>query len=679
MAVSTARRGPGGSGLAGPLGLLAGIAALGAVWAGAAAGAALTGQAAPGNPVAYLVLLARGRARWPGPWATGITAGLGVLLLTAAAVVAVRLTAGSGTSAVRAAARHMARPRDLTGLVGKSALTRARQFRPSLAEQRTPAPAEVGVRLGRLMPTRTPVTAAFEDVLLAVMAPRSGKTTSLAVPAILDSPGPVVVTSNKADVVHLTTALRARTGPVWTFDAQAITGTDQQMWWNPLAAVRSIREARLLAAHFMQEVSPGGSNDDFWDRAGLRVLSSLLLAAGASDGTLRDVWRWVNTPTDPDPARRLRAAGLHASAAGLEGTRAGAIETREGLYETVRAACACLEDDRILAWVTPPPPDPAPAAPVPAPAPAPEATGATSGAEPADGHQPGSDDNPDSEPGPESGQHWDTTGQADGSEEPDGAGRSGPSPAGIAQFVPAEFVTSTGTVYLLSHSDAGAAQPLVAALADELLRAGIHTAQRRPNQRLDPPMLCVLDEAANVCKIRNLPELYSHLGSRSIVPITILQSYKQAELVWGATGAEVLWSAATVKLIGAGLDDPRLAEDMSRMIGDHDITTHTVNHGGGRNGRTRSVSVTRDRILSPADVRNIPKGWAVLLATGCPAGLLQLDPWYTGPRRQDITAAETAARAHLTDHPDPSTDPAAGASAHADPRAAGAPAATTRR
>ncbi len=633
MAVSTDRRGPGGSGLLPSLGLLAGIAALASVWAGAAAGAALTGQAAPGNPLAYLVLLARGRAHWPGPYATGITTGLGVLLLTATALVAVRLAAGSGTSAVRAAARHMARPRDLTGLVGKSAQARARQFRPSLTDQKNPAPGELGVRLGRLMPTRTPVTAAFEDVLLAVMAPRTGKTTSLAVPAILDSPGPVVVTSNKADVVHLTAALRAHAGPVWTFDAQAITGTDQQMWWNPLATVRSIREARLLAAHFLQEVSPGGNTDDFWDRAGLRVLSTLLLAAGVSGGTLRDVWRWINTPTDPDPARRLRAAGLPASAAGLEGTRAGAIETREGLYETIRSACACLEDDQILTWVTPPPAD---------------------------------DDEPES--GPEPGT----------AEQPDSADGSG-SAAGIPQFVPAEFVTSTGTVYLLSHSDAGAAQPLVAALVDELLRAGVQAAQRRPNQRLDPPLLCVLDEAANVCKIRNLPELYSHLGSRSIVPITILQSYKQAELVWGATGAEVLWSAATVKLIGAGLDDPRLAEDLSRMIGDHDITTHTLNHGGGRNARTRSISITRDRILSPADIRNIPKGWAVLLTTGCPAGLLQLDPWYTGPRATEITAAETAARAHLTEQPDPSTNISADISTDADPWAAGVPAANTRR
>lgn len=36
------------------------------------------------------------------------------------------------------------------------------------------------------------------------------------------------------------------------------------------------------------------------------------------------------------------------------------------------------------------------------------------------------------------------------------------------------------------------------------------------------------DEAANICRISDLPELYSHLGSRGITPITILQSYDAA-------------------------------------------------------------------------------------------------------------------------------------------------------
>jgi len=35
-------------------------------------------------------------------------------------------------------------------------------------------------------------------------------------------------------------------------------------------------------------------------------------------------------------------------------------------------------------------------------------------------------------------------------------------------------------------------------------------------------VLLVLDEVANICRIADLPQQYSHLGSRSIVPVAIL-------------------------------------------------------------------------------------------------------------------------------------------------------------
>jgi len=34
-------------------------------------------------------------------------------------------------------------------------------------------------------------------------------------------------------------------------------------------------------------------------------------------------------------------------------------------------------------------------------------------------------------------------------------------------------------------------------------------------------VLLVLDEVANICRIADLPQQYSHLGSRSIVPVAI--------------------------------------------------------------------------------------------------------------------------------------------------------------
>lgn len=53
--------------------------------------------------------------------------------------------------------------------------------------------------------------------------------------------------------------------------------------------------------------------------------------------------------------------------------------------------------------------------------------------------------------------------------------------------------------------------------------AGV-TAARSSGGRLGTPLLGVLDEAANVCRWRELPNLYSLYGSRGIVLMTILQS-----------------------------------------------------------------------------------------------------------------------------------------------------------
>ncbi len=77
----------------------------------------------------------------------------------------------------------------------------------------------------------------YEDVAVAIMAPRSGKTTSLAIPSILNAPGPVLLTANKAagDAYTATLEARALAGRSWSMDPQQIARAKREMWWNPLA------------------------------------------------------------------------------------------------------------------------------------------------------------------------------------------------------------------------------------------------------------------------------------------------------------------------------------------------------------------------------------------------------------------------------------------------------------
>ena len=53
-------------------------------------------------------------------------------------------------------------------------------------------------------------SSSWEDISLDIWGPRTGKTTSRAIPAILDAPGAVVATSNKRDVVDVTRDVRER-------------------------------------------------------------------------------------------------------------------------------------------------------------------------------------------------------------------------------------------------------------------------------------------------------------------------------------------------------------------------------------------------------------------------------------------------------------------------------------
>ena len=212
----------------------------------------------------------------------------------------------------------------------------------------------------------------------------------------------------------------------------------------------------------------------------------------------------------------------------------------------------------------------------------------------------------------------------------------------LPAFGLAEFASGRDTLYLLTESRS-AASPLIAARDDRHGDACRAAAGPRNGGRLDPPMVVVLDETYNICRIADLPELYSHLGSRGIVPVTILQSYEQGVTVWGENGMAALWGAATKKIIGAGVDSPRLARDLATLVGQHDVPVISVSYGDGR--ASQQVSLRRQDILEPAAIRALPPGSALLLATGTRPALISLRPWSSGPQAPQITAARGRARA----------------------------------
>ena len=76
------------------------------------------------------------------------------------------------------------------------------------------------------------------------------------------------------------------------------------------------------------------------------------------------------------------------------------------------------------------------------------------------------------------------------------------------------------------------------------------------------------------------------------------------------------------------------------MIGDYDRLSSSTSYGRGH--RTVSQQLHRDRILDVADLAAMPKGRAVVLASGSRPTLIRTVPWMSGPHAKAVAASITA-------------------------------------
>ncbi|BCW73469.1 type IV secretory system conjugative DNA transfer family protein [Arthrobacter sp. NicSoilB8] len=555
------RKGTGmGDGLGIWLSIGAAVVIGGGAWVSAHLGSWMAGLAsAPAHPIDLVAGLAKGRVPWPVQSTIVACVLLGILIALTVTVLVVRARTAHQRTRVDKAAVHMGRGKDLDHLGTKGATATA---------VRLGVENSTGVRLGRSVAGKRPLWASWEDMLILIAGPRTMKTTSYAVPAILDAPGAVIATSNKRDIVDVTRPVRAEAGAVWVFDPQAVAEEDPAWWWNPLSYVKNEATAGNLAQHFANgSREPGTKPDAYFDPAGQNLLKAFLLAASLGSAPVTQVYTWLTRPHDEAPAELLRTAGYDLLSDMIRGHIREPEKQRAGVYGTARQMVSCLTDREVSQWVTP---------------------------------------------------ARDTTVATD------------PRP----QFVPEDFVRGNGTLYSLSREGVGTAGPLVTALTVAVVEAAEKYATSQPGGRLATPLLGILDEAANVCRWKALPDQYSHYGSRGIILMTILQSWSQGVEVWSLEGMRKLWSAANVKIYGGGVSEVGYLDELSRLIGQYSYINVSRSHS--KTGSSSSRQENKDEILSVADLTALPRFRAILLASGAPATMIETIPWMNGPHAQKV-------------------------------------------
>ncbi|WP_300080679.1 type IV secretory system conjugative DNA transfer family protein, partial [Propioniciclava sp.] len=237
----------------------------------------------------------------------------------------------------------------------KALLRRAGNLRPGLTD---PKPHDIGYRLGSSKGVG--VWASVEDSIMIIGPPRSGKGLHLVIPAILDAPGAVVVTSTRPDNLTATMRARRRIGPVAIFDPQHLAeGLPAGLRWSPIRGCESPQTAMIRATGLAAGtgLSAGGvDSGGFWEGKTRAALQALLHAAAIDNRSPAELFRWTLDPTTAADAVAILTGSTRAAtgwAESLEAMIDSDPRTRDSIWQGVSLALGSLADPRVLDAVSP--------------------------------------------------------------------------------------------------------------------------------------------------------------------------------------------------------------------------------------------------------------------------------------------------------------------------------------
>jgi type IV secretion system protein VirD4 len=129
---------------------------------------------------------------------------------------------------------------------------------------------------------------------------RSGKTTGIVIPAVLEWDGPCLVTSVRFDVAQKTLTRREKMGKVYIFDPTGLAEhsdklRDHCVGWSPLDGVDTWDRAVQRANGLSEGVSTGARDGNFWTVSARQLLAPLLFAAAKCGDSMGNVLEWLGT------------------------------------------------------------------------------------------------------------------------------------------------------------------------------------------------------------------------------------------------------------------------------------------------------------------------------------------------------------------------------------------------
>ena len=133
--------------------------------------------------------------------------------------------------------------------------------------------------------------------------------------------------------------------------------------------------------------------------------------------------------------------------------------------------------------------------------------------------------------------------------------------------------------------------------------------------KLPNRVMIFADEIGTIPKIQSMEMMFSAGRSRRISMVPIIQSFAQLEKNYGKEGSAIIIDNCQDILSGGFAPNSESADILSRTLGNKTVMSGSISRG--KNDPSQSLQMIQRPLMTPDELKTLPKGNFILAKTGC--------------------------------------------------------------
>ena len=176
------------------------------------------------------------------------------------------------------------------------------------------------------------------------------------------------------------------------------------------------------------------------------------------------------------------------------------------------------------------------------------------------------------------------------------------------------FCSTKSAIFIVLPEEDNTKYFMVSLFLQQLYREMLTIADEHGG-KLPNRVMLFADEIGTIPKIESMEMMFSAGRSRRISMVPIIQSFAQLEKNYGKEGSSIIIDNCQDILFGGFAPNSESAEILSKALGNRTVLSGSISRG--KNDPSQSLQMMSRPLMSPDELKTLPKGHFILAKTGC--------------------------------------------------------------